>query len=183
MNNKFMKNLLIYALIILFAVSFLRMGTLADRNQPQVENAYGESYTEFIQGVENGNVKEVSITTYDNYQTITGTTVDGKKIEMAVNLDSGDLINTLVANGVNVIQKETPTPSAWWSLLSSLIPILLMLGLLFFIMNQSQGGGGKVMQFSKSKAKVTIDDKTARPLPMSPEPTRSRKNWKKSWSF
>ena len=159
MNNKFMKNLLIYALIILFAVSFLRMGTLADRNQPQVENAYGESYTEFIQGVENGNVKEVSITTYDNYQTITGTTVDGKKIEMAVNLDSGDLINTLVANGVNVIQKETPTPSAWWSLLSSLIPILLMLGLLFFIMNQSQGGGGKVMQFSKSKAKVTIDDK------------------------
>ena len=40
-----MKNLLIYALIILFAVSFLRMVTLADRNQPQVENAYGESYT------------------------------------------------------------------------------------------------------------------------------------------
>ena len=105
-----MKNLLIYALIILFAVSFLRMGTLAERNQPQVENAYGESYTEFIQGVENGNVKEVSITTYDNYQSITGTTVDGKKIEMAVNLDSGDLINTLVANGVNVIKKKLRLP-------------------------------------------------------------------------
>jgi len=154
-----MKNLLIYALVILLAVSFLRMSSFSNNNQQQVEIVYGESYSEFVKGVESGNVKDVYITTYDNYQTISGTTVDGKTFNMAINLDSGDLIDSLVESGVNVVQQETPEPSGWWSLLSSLLPILLMLGLLFFIMNQSQGGGGKVMQFSKSKAKVTIDDK------------------------
>ena len=34
-----------------------------------------------------------------------------------------------------------------------------MLGLFFFIMQQSQGGGSKVMQFGKSKARVIMDDK------------------------
>ena len=159
MNNKFIKNLLIYALIVLLAVSFLRMSAGGMTGQPQVELVYGESYTQFLNGVENGEIKEVVITSYEEYQTISGTTVDNKKFEMAINKDSGDLINQLVEKGVNVIQKETPTPSVWWSLLSSVLPLLLMVGLLFFIMSQSQGGGGKVMQFSKSKARVTIDDK------------------------
>ena len=159
MNNKFIKNLLIYALIVLLAVSFLRMSAGGMTGQPQVELVYGESYTQFINGVENGEIKEVVITSYEEYQTISGTTVDNKQFEMAINKDSGDLINQLVEKGVNVIQKETPTPSVWWSLLSSVLPLLLMVGLLFFIMSQSQGGGGKVMQFSKSKARVTIDDK------------------------
>lgn len=159
MNNKFIKNLLIYALIVLLAVSFLRMSAGGMTGQPQVELVYGESYTQFLNGVENGEIKEVVITSYEEYQTISGTTVDNKQFEMAINKDSGDLINQLVEKGVNVIQKETPTPSVWWSLLSSVLPLLLMVGLLFFIMSQSQGGGGKVMQFSKSKARVTIDDK------------------------
>lgn len=159
MNNKFMKNLLIYALIVLLAVSFLRMSSGSLTGQQQIELVYGESYTQFMQGVEKGEIKEVIITSYEDYQTISGTTVNDKHFEMAINKDSGDLINQLVEKGVNVIQKETPTPSVWWSLLSSVLPLLLMVGLLFFIMSQSQGGGGKVMQFSKSKARVTIDDK------------------------
>jgi len=95
-----MKNLLIYALVILLAVSFLRMSSFSNNNQQQVEIVYGESYSEFVKGVESGNVKDVYITTYDNYQTISGTTVDGKTFNMAINLDSGDLIDSLVESGV-----------------------------------------------------------------------------------
>ena len=44
------------------------------------------------------------------------------------------------------------------SILVSFLPILLILGLLFFFMNQMQGGGSRVMQFGKSKAKLVSKD-------------------------
>ncbi len=44
------------------------------------------------------------------------------------------------------------------SLLLSFLPFLVILGLLFFFMNQMQGGGSKVMQFGKSKAKLVTKD-------------------------
>ena len=44
------------------------------------------------------------------------------------------------------------------SLLLSFLPFLIILGLLFFFMNQMQGGGSRVMQFGKSKAKLVSKD-------------------------
>ncbi|GAA3659242.1 ATP-dependent zinc metalloprotease FtsH [Microbacterium marinilacus] len=47
-----------------------------------------------------------------------------------------------------------PRATIWDSMLSLLIPMLL-LGLLFwFLLSSAQGGGGKVMQFGKSRAKL-----------------------------
>ncbi|RUR03513.1 ATP-dependent zinc metalloprotease FtsH [Labedella endophytica] len=49
---------------------------------------------------------------------------------------------------------EVPQASFWGSLLTILLPLLLI-GVFFWIMLSSmQGGGGKVMQFGKSKAKL-----------------------------
>jgi len=44
------------------------------------------------------------------------------------------------------------------SILFSLLPILLIAGVLFFVMSNIQGGGGKVMQFGRSKAKLVSKD-------------------------
>ncbi len=44
------------------------------------------------------------------------------------------------------------------SLLLSILPFILILGLFWFIMSQMQGGGSKVMQFGKSKAKLVTKD-------------------------
>ncbi len=43
--------------------------------------------------------------------------------------------------------------SVWVSLLSTVLPILLMVVFFIFLMNQMQGGGSKVMSFGKSRAK------------------------------
>ena len=43
--------------------------------------------------------------------------------------------------------------SVWVSLLSTILPILLMVVFFIFLMNQMQGGGSKVMSFGKSRAK------------------------------
>jgi cell division protease FtsH len=42
--------------------------------------------------------------------------------------------------------------------LFQLIPVILIVGAFIFIMNQSQGGGGRVMQFGKAKAKLVTKD-------------------------
>ncbi len=51
-----------------------------------------------------------------------------------------------------------PQPSFWGSILSLVIPLLL-LGLLFwFLLSSAQGGGSKVMQFGKSRAKLVTKE-------------------------
>ncbi|WP_338811580.1 ATP-dependent zinc metalloprotease FtsH [Dermacoccus nishinomiyaensis] len=44
------------------------------------------------------------------------------------------------------------------TLLMNILPILLLVGLFWFLMSQAQGGGSKVMQFGKSKAKLHSKD-------------------------
>src|SRR5262245_52967867 len=48
--------------------------------------------------------------------------------------------------------------SAWWSLLTGLLPFVLLFGFWIFLMNQVQGGGSKVMSFGKSRAKRMTPD-------------------------
>ncbi|MEO7236538.1 MAG: ATP-dependent metallopeptidase FtsH/Yme1/Tma family protein, partial [Lapillicoccus sp.] len=49
-------------------------------------------------------------------------------------------------------------PSWLGSMLVSLIPIVIVLGLFWFLMGQMQGGGSRVMQFGKSRAKLASKD-------------------------
>ncbi len=49
---------------------------------------------------------------------------------------------------------EVPQTSWWVSLLSLLLPFIIILGLFWFLMTRMQGGGSRVMQFGKSKAKL-----------------------------
>ena len=56
----------------------------------------------------------------------------------------------------------TPRPSATTPILSSLFfsifPIIVVVGLLLFFMNQMQGGGSRVMNFGKAKAKLVTKE-------------------------
>ena len=51
-------------------------------------------------------------------------------------------------------------PKGSWvsSLLYTLLPVILLGGLFFFLMNQMQGGGNRVMSFGKSRAKLVSKD-------------------------
>jgi cell division protease FtsH len=48
--------------------------------------------------------------------------------------------------------------SPWWSLLTSLLPFVILIAFWIFLMNQVQGGGSKVMSFGKSRAKRMTPD-------------------------
>ena len=53
---------------------------------------------------------------------------------------------------------EVPRQSLLVSLLATLLPIVLILGLFWFLMGRMQGGGSRVMNFGKSKAKLVNKD-------------------------
>ncbi len=54
---------------------------------------------------------------------------------------------------------EVPQTSWWVSLLSLVLPFIIFLGLFWFLMSRMQGGGSRVMQFGKSRAKLVSKEK------------------------
>ena len=104
--------------------------------------------------MEQGEIAQVTI--IDN--TIKGKTKAG--IEFTT-IAPGDpkLIDLLARNNVEIRAELPPQPPWWTGLFSSLLPMLLLIGVWFFIMQQTQGGGSRVMSFGKSRAKMYGDDK------------------------
>ena len=157
MKRSVWKSFAVYLVIFLLFFSMIEFFNTNTPAEEEPTRVYGENYTEFMENVDKGNVKQVTITTYDNYQTIEGTTIDGETFTMPISKNDDNLAERLAAEGVDVTQAKTPEPSALMSLLSSLLPVLLLVGLFFFFMSSTQGGGGKMNQFGKSKARVTVD--------------------------
>ncbi|GAA4389348.1 ATP-dependent zinc metalloprotease FtsH [Ornithinibacter aureus] len=66
-----------------------------------------------------------------------------------------DALRTNLPNGYN---DKVESTSAFWTIFISFFPVLLLVGLFWFLMSQAQGGGSRVMQFGKSKAKLATKD-------------------------
>ncbi|WP_068263827.1 ATP-dependent zinc metalloprotease FtsH [Janibacter limosus] len=80
---------------------------------------------------------------------------DATKVETEfIDARAGQMLKLVEANVDGVRNDTVESPSVWSSLLFSILPLLLLVGLFWFILSQAQGGGSKVMQFGKSKAKL-----------------------------
>ncbi len=112
----------------------------------------------FTSDVVNGRVAAVVMNVKDQTMEVTLQPVDGKAQQYTVAY-TDPAATTAFLDQNNVPYDATSPKSAWWtSALFTILPILLILGLWFFMMNQMQGGGSKVMSFGKSRAKrVSVD--------------------------
>ncbi|AKX92934.1 ATP-dependent zinc metalloprotease FtsH [Moorella thermoacetica] len=150
--NRIFKNLAIYLLIVLLAVSVIGLST------PPEKPAQEWDLTRFYQAVDQDQVREVTLTPQDNIIKVDGVLKDNTKFIVNA-LSSTPLTDRLISKGVRIKTQPSPQPPWWTSLLGSLLPILLLVGLVFFMMQQTQGGGSRVMQFGKSRARLHTDDK------------------------
>lgn len=115
------------------------------------------SYTNFVSKVQQGEVSKVTIKKENN--TIKGKSQTDVDFTAVGPDDETKLIELLNAHNVE-IKFEAPPEQPWWSsMFSSILPILLLIGVWFFIMQQTQGGGSRVMSFGKSRAKMYGEDK------------------------
>ncbi|MGL4914594.1 MAG: ATP-dependent zinc metalloprotease FtsH [Romboutsia sp.] len=159
--NRFFKGIGFYLLIFIVIVGIVQFSGKPTEEIKQYE--FSQMYRELSEG-------NISKLYFINETAVEGTIKD-KNIKFRSYVPKeimgdkfADEVLQQVKEGKLTSLGGEPKPSAPWfvELLPTLLLIFFMVILWFVFMNQSQGGGGKVMNFGKSKAKVHKDDEKTR---------------------
>jgi cell division protease FtsH len=122
--------------------------------------SYNELITPKTGLIAEGKVEEVSINTKENSLSVKETKQNGENQSFSTGYPPNteqSLINALDSANVKTIVHGTGG-SSLLSLLTYILPFVLFFGFWIFLMNQMQGGGSRVMNFGKSKAKrMSVD--------------------------
>lgn len=101
-----------------------------------------------------------AVTMNPSSSTITVTEQNGSKYQSIY--DSGgttSVSNALMSDGIAVTIMPPATTSFWLSLASNFLPLLFVAGILYLLFSQTQGGGNRVMQFGKSRARMHTEER------------------------
>ena len=151
--NRFFRSAL-FPLVIIAALVWLAITTLGSNGNKAVPTTTSKVYDLIAKN----NVKD-GVTIDPNKQSLSLTTKGGTSytVHYASPQAEAQLEKVMVENHV-VFNSKGVGSSPWWSILSSLLPFVLLFGFWIFLMNQVQGGGSKVMSFGKSRAKRMTPD-------------------------
>ena len=153
-NNRMMRNLALWLLLGLIAVSMSNT-LLSTRSRAEEITA-----SQFMKYWQERRVTRLEIVG-DNY--IRGQLDDGRSFKLYYP-DVQGIVQDLrddreLASQVDLVMVPE-SESAWWvALLPNLISVVLLFAVFFFIMNQMQGGGNRAMQFGRSRAKLHTADR------------------------
>jgi cell division protease FtsH len=160
--NRFFRSAL-FPLVIIAALVWLALQTLSGHSQPSSKLTLSQIQTK----IEECNTDTATVCGFSeivfnpNKQALNYTLNDAAKTKGSVHYPSdqsaADLQKLMAAHHVTFDSKGTGG-SPWWSILTSLLPFVLLFGFWIFLMNQVQGGGSKVMSFGKSRAKRMTPD-------------------------
>jgi cell division protease FtsH len=152
--NRFFRSAL-FPLIIIAALVWLALQTLGGHGQKQ-EKATLSTVVTWAQQQPSPIAEAVFV---PNKQELDVTTTSQKKVVVhyAGDQSQAQIQDLLQKNGITYDSKGVGG-SPWWSILTSLLPFVLLFGFWIFLMNQVQGGGSKVMSFGKSRAKRMTPD-------------------------
>nr|WP_295970485.1 ATP-dependent zinc metalloprotease FtsH [uncultured Bacillus sp.] len=155
--NRIFRNTIFYLLIFLViigVVSFFNGGSKPTQNI---------SYDQFIGHLEKGDVTSLTMQPERGVLEIRGQLKgyedDQYFITYVTHSDSE--IENIQSLAKDVSRKILPAKetSGWVTFFTSIIPFIIIFILFFFLLNQAQGGGSRVMNFGKSKAKLYNEEK------------------------
>lgn len=148
MNNR-LRTLVVWFLLILLVFAVFHMFVNGVGNTSEYD------YSRFLDEVKAGNVESVIIT---------GNKVQGKLRQSQTETlkfrtlapEHDKMIDLLRENNVEITVRDNKE-SFWQSAIFSILPILLLFGIMIFFLRQMQGGGRQAMTFGKSRAKLMND--------------------------
>jgi cell division protease FtsH len=111
------------------------------------------AYPEFLQKVEEGSVKQVTI----QGQQISGSLADDSEFRTTGPATVEPVYNALVEEGITPSFEEATDDGLWVSALLAAATLLVIVGLFFWFMRSIQGTNGRAMSFGKSRAKLQAD--------------------------
>ncbi|WP_018963213.1 ATP-dependent zinc metalloprotease FtsH [Coprothermobacter platensis] len=144
--------ILVFLVLALISPFFLG-GTLTSSNTP-----VAVSTSEIVQMVKNGEIKSMVVVSNTSVKA-TGT--DGKVYTADLDIISEQmLLDAAKDSPTNVaysVQQEKT--SIWITILGNWIPLLFSIFLLVFLFRQSSAGSNQVFSFTRSKARLYVEDK------------------------
>jgi cell division protease FtsH len=153
--NGFGKNIVFWlsiAVVLLFLFNIVQSA-----QQQNTAAGSGLSYSQFMADAQSGRISNVTI----QGQELSGVyAADGQKFTVMVPPNE-NVVDRLQGSAVEIAaEKETAGEMSFASILVSLLPAILIIGVWIFFMRQMQGGkGGGAMGFGKSKAKMLSEEK------------------------
>jgi len=138
--------------IILIILGLFLVSSYFNKTAPKIT---ATNISQISSDVAAGNVKKVEIK--DNQ--VTATLKDGKIEQASKEAGIGLKDYGITPDKVEIDVKDTSNASAWLSILSIVLPILLIGAFIFFMMRSAQGANSKAMSFGKSTAKLFNGDK------------------------
>ena len=146
-GNKNFRNIGVYLLILIIGISIF-----SSLFEP-VSTGLELTYSQFLKEVEANNV--ASVTIVEN--AISGKLTSGTEFS-TYSPDDPELMNILRGKNVE-INAEPPSQPSWWiSLISSIFPVILIIGVWIFMLRRMQGGANSAISFGKSRAKRLSSD-------------------------
>ncbi|MFA9559805.1 ATP-dependent zinc metalloprotease FtsH [Evansella sp. AB-rgal1] len=154
--NRIFRNTIFYLLIFLVIV-----GIVSVFQSPQ-EETKEISFNTFQQYLEDGTIESISIQPKLGVYNVIGQLQGADENEyFIVNVpDVASVLEEIIASDRgDLIVEPADQPSGWVNFFTAIIPFVIIFILFFFLLSQAQGGGSRVMNFGKSKAKLVSEDK------------------------
>ncbi|UTE77818.1 ATP-dependent zinc metalloprotease FtsH [Rossellomorea sp. KS-H15a] len=158
--NRIFRNTIFYLLVFLVIIGVVSY--FSNNNEP-TKNI---EYSTFINNLEDGDVSSFSIQPGRGVYEVKGQMEGAKEGEYFLTYvltTDGKLMDKINAaaseQGIDVEVLQAKETSGWVSFFTTIIPFVIIFILFFFLLNQAQGGGSRVMNFGKSKAKLYSEEK------------------------
>jgi len=156
MTGRWLRGIVTIVLVVLF------VATLMELLNTQTQPVPTRPISQVVQLARAGQVKSAKLDPQSHHVTVT--LKNGSRIE-AVYATGGtnSLANELIADRVPTVNILPPATNSFWvTLAGNFLPLLLVVGVLYLLFSQTQGGGNRVMQFGKSRARLHTDDRQRR---------------------
>ncbi|WP_404430178.1 ATP-dependent zinc metalloprotease FtsH [Sutcliffiella horikoshii] len=157
--NRIFRNTIFYLLIFLVVIGVVSFFNSPDTSEKPI------TYNTFIQNLEENKVEEFTIQPTRSVYEARGKLEGAKEGETFVTVfpNSASALERVenIAEEQNIPMTVDPAEetSGWVTFFTSIIPFVIIFILFFFLLNQAQGGGSRVMNFGKSKAKLYSEEK------------------------
>jgi cell division protease FtsH len=151
--NRIFRNTIFYLLIFLVIIGVVSFFNGSNEPTDHI------SYDKFVSQLESGKVKSFSMQPDRGVYEVQGQLEANNKKFITYIPNSEKILDRIDKADSKVEVMPAKETSGWVTFFTSIIPFVIIFILFFFLLNQAQGGGSRVMNFGKSKAKLYNDDK------------------------
>jgi cell division protease FtsH len=154
--NRIFRHAIFYILLFLVIIGIVNFISGPNQETEQL------TYDKFTQRLKSGDVTQIMMQPEGGVFTVQGKLASYDENTIFItHVPTEDAVNEIIttADALEIDVQPREEASAWLTFFTTLLPFIILFILFFFLLSQSQGGGSRVMNFGKSKAKLYSEEK------------------------